>query len=452
MAKAQDFTNGSIKKQILTFALPILLGNLFQQFYTLADTAIAGHILGDSALSAIGATSSVSSLILTVAFGINAGFGIVIAQAFGEKNNRKLKRSFAQSIMFGLIFSVLVAAISPLIINSVLRAMNTPEEIFSDARAYILILLEFVIVTMFYNLEATVLRSLGDSKTSVIFIIISTVVNIFLDWLFMAKLNLGVKGAAAATVLARVVECVIVVWWTHARADKNHFIVGAYRDFKIPGTLVRQIIIKGTPLLLNETLWAGGMAVLMQCYSTRGLAVVAGFNISNTVANLFNVVFIALGSAISIIVGQQLGAGKLEEAVDTDRKMIVFSVFCCLVIGACMFAIAPFFPRIYNTTEEVRGLAKQFIRIASACMPLYGFMHATYFTLRSGGKTVITFLFDSVYVWVVDIPLAFVLTRFTGLPIVPIYLSCQLIEIIKCIIGYVMVKKKIWVNNMVMEH
>ena len=243
----------------------------------------------------------------------------------------------------------------------------------------------------------------------------------------------------------------IVVLLTHARADNNHFIVGAYRDFKIPGTLVRQIIIKGTPLLLNETLWAGGMAVLMQCYSTRGLAVVAGFNISNTVANLFNVVFIALGSAISIIVGPQLGAGKLEEAVDTDRKMIVFSVFCCFVIGACMFAIAPFFPRIYNTTEEVRGLAKQFIRIASACMPLYGFMHATYFTLRSGGRTVITFLFDSVYIWVVDIPLAFVLTRFTGVPIVSIYLSCQLIEIIKCIIGYVMVKKKIWVNNMVME-
>lgn len=202
------------------------------------------------------------------------------------------------------------------------------------------------------------------------------------------------------------------------------------------------------PLLLNETLWSLGMAMLTQCYSTRGLAVVAGLNISTTVSNLFNVVFIALGSAISIVVGQLLGAGKLEEAVDTDRKMIFFSVACCLGIGTVMFLIAPLFPQIYNTTNEVRQLAAGFIRIASAFMPLYAFLHAAYFTLRSGGKTFITFLFDSVYVWVFDIPLAFALTRFTGIDIIWIYFYCQSIEIVKCVIGFVLVKKKIWVNNM----
>ena len=202
------------------------------------------------------------------------------------------------------------------------------------------------------------------------------------------------------------------------------------------------------PLLLNETLWSLGMAMLTQCYSTRGLAVVAGLNISTTVSNLFNVVFIALGSAISIVVGQLLGAGKLEEAVDTDRKMIFFSVACCLGIGTVMFLIAPLFPQIYNTTNEVRQLAASFIRIASAFMPLYAFLHAAYFTLRSGGKTFITFLFDSVYVWVFDIPLAFALTRFTGMDIIWIYFYCQSIEIVKCVIGFVLVKKKIWVNNM----
>ena len=203
------------------------------------------------------------------------------------------------------------------------------------------------------------------------------------------------------------------------------------------------------PLLINETLWSLGTAMLNQCYSTRGLAVVAGLNISSTVSNLFNVVFIALGSSIAIVVGQLLGAGKLEEAVDTDRKMIFFSVSSCFVVGMSMFLIAPLFPQIYNTSQDVRELATRFIRISSACMPLYAFMHASYFTLRSGGKTWITFLFDSVYIWVFNIPLAFVLTRFTGLYIVYVFLCCQLIEIFKCVIGFILLKKRIWVNDLV---
>jgi Na+-driven multidrug efflux pump len=263
--------------------------------------------------------------------------------------------------------------------------------------------------------------------------------------------KLGVFGAAVATVLSRIVEAMIVVIWTHHHQEKNKFIAGAFKNFRIPPVLAKQIVIKGLPLLINETLWSAGMAFLVQCYSTRGLAVVAGINISGTVSNLFNVVFIAMGSAIAIIIGQLLGAGKMEEAKDTDRKMIAFSVFCCMVIGCFMMLIAPFFPLLYNTTDTVRALATRFIIVSSLCMPLYAFMHACYFTLRSGGKTIITFLFDSVYVWVVDIPLALVLTRFTGIPILPIYIACQLIEIVKCIIGYVLVKKGVWINNMVAE-
>ena len=199
---------------------------------------------------------------------------------------------------------------------------------------------------------------------------------------------------------------------------------------------------------MNETMWAAGMAVLNQTYSNRGLEVVAGLNISGTVSNLFNVVFIAMGSAIAIMVGQLLGAGKLEEAVDTDRKMITFSVFSCFIIGTIMILIAPLFPRIYNTSETVRKLASEFIIVASACMPLYAFTHAAYFTLRSGGKTMVTFLFDSVYVWLVCIPLAMFLVYQTDFPIFQVYFICQLTEIVKCLIGFILVKKRVWVNNL----
>ena len=187
----------------------------------------------------------------------------------------------------------------------------------------------------------------------------------------------------------------------------------------------------------------------MQCYSYRGLNAVAALNISTTISNLFNVVFLALGSAIAIIVGQLLGAGKMEEARQTDTKLIAFSVASCLVLGSILAVLAPLFPMLYKTTQEVKDLAAVFIRIAALCMPLAGFVHASYFTLRSGGKTIVTFLFDSVFLWCVTVPLAYCLSRFTGLHIVPLYLCCQLIDIIKCIIGFVLLKKGVWINNIV---
>ena len=192
-----------------------------------------------------------------------------------------------------------------------------------------------------------------------------------------------------------------------------------------------------------------GMSALNAIYSRGGLAVVAGLNISNTVSNVFNIVYIALGSSVSIIVGQLLGAGKMEEAKDTDTKLIVFSVVSCIGFGLFMSLISPFLHKIYNTTDEERHYASYFILIIAMCMPLEAFMNASYFTLRSGGKTFITFLFDSVSIWVISIPFAYILMNFTSIGIVTIYLLCQLISIIKCIIGYVLVKKGVWINNIV---
>ena len=203
--------------------------------------------------------------------------------------------------------------------------------------------------------------------------------------------------------------------------------------------------------MCNEILWAAGMAVLNQCYSLRGLEAVAALNISTTISNLFNVVFMAMGSSISILVGQLLGAGKMEEARDTDRKLIVFSVLSCFVLGGLMIVLSPLFPKVYNTSDQVKTLAVLLLRVAAGCMPLHAFIHASYFTMRSGGKTIVTFLFDSVYLWCVNIPLAYVLSRFTGLPMAPLYLCCQLIDFIKCAIGFVLVKKGIWLNNIVSQ-
>ena len=262
---------------------------------------------------------------------------------------------------------------------------------------------------------------------------------------------MGVQGAAIATVISRFLEASIVVGWVHTHIDQAEFIVGAYKSLRIPMALMKQILIKGAPLAINEALWALGITMLNQCYSNRGLAVVGALNIASTISNLFNVVFLALGESVSIIIGQYLGAGDMEKAKDEDRKLIAFSVMCSVVIGFLMAMCRKVFPQFYNTQEEVKSLAASFILVTSIMMPFFALLHASYFTLRTGGKTIITFLFDSVFVWVIAVPIAFVLTHFTSMPILPLYIAVTCADFIKCTIGVILVKKGVWLQNIVNE-
>lgn len=201
--------------------------------------------------------------------------------------------------------------------------------------------------------------------------------------------------------------------------------------------------------MVNEMLWAAGMAVISQCYAVRGLEVVAAQNISSTITNLFNVVYIQLGGSISVVVGQYLGANRLKEARDADNKMIFFSVACCAVMAALMAVVGGIFPSIYNTEESIRQLARMLIQVSALLMPVCAFCHCAYFTLRSGGKTIITFLFDSAYTWVLVIPVAYVLANYTDLSIVTVFLLVQSMELIKAAIGFFMVKSDSWLQNIV---
>ncbi len=219
----------------------------------------------------------------------------------------------------------------------------------------------------------------------------------------------------------------------------------------MPGELLRQVLILGAPLLANEVLWAGGMATLNQCYSMRGLEVVSAFNISTTVSNLFFCAFLAMGDAVAIIVGKLLGAGETERAVDEDRKLIAFSVALSVAVGAAMALLSPLIPQIYNTTAAVKTLAVRLLLVAAAMMPLNAFVNSAYFTLRSGGKTVITFIFDCCFLWVLSIPVAFVLSRFTALPVVPMYAVVEGLNLVKAAIGFWLVRSRRWVNNLVAD-
>lgn len=209
------------------------------------------------------------------------------------------------------------------------------------------------------------------------------------------------------------------------------------------------ILCRGTPLLVNEFLWSSGMAVLLQCYSVRGLDVVAACNIATTVSNLFKVVFLSMGNAVAIMVGQALGANDIERAKNCTWRLMTLSVGSNLIMATLLTLFAPAIPNIYNTEPHVRQIATQLIYVVAVMMPAYSFSHCCYFTLRSGGKTIITFLFDSVFTWCVNVPAAWLLAYKTGLGIVPLYFGVQALEMVKVVVGFVLVKKGVWIHNIV---
>lgn len=448
-------------KMVLLVVIPIIIQNGITNFVSLLDNIMVGQV-GTEQMSGVAIVNQLIVVFNICVFGGVSSAGIFTAQYYGQGNREGVRNTFR----FKFIICMIMAAFAMILfffggeelIMLYLHEGTQDGDIAKTlqyGKEYLSVIMIGMIPYAISQTYASTLRETGETmvpmKIGIVAVFLNLVGNFFLIFGNLGAPKLGAVGAAISTDIARFAECFILIWWTHRNHERHDFIEEAYRSMRIPKALTKDIIKKGIPLLLNEAAWSMGQAFLMQCYSMRGLAVVAGLNISSTVSNLFNVVFLSMGNAIAIIIGQLLGAGKMEEAKDTDRKLLVFTVATCAVFGSLLAAISPVFPKIYNTSAEVQGLATRFILIAAACMPLYAFMHGCYFTLRSGGKTWITVLFDSVYVWCVDIPLAYVLSRFTEVPIVWVYLSCQLIETIKCFIGYALVKKGIWLQNIVSE-
>ena len=446
-------------KMVLAIAIPIMLQNGITNFVALLDNIMIGRI-GTEQMSGAAIVNQLIFVYNLCIFGGVSGAGIFTAQYYGQKDTEGIRNTFRFKLWLSLIITVATIILFILYGSSLISMYleGDPQSVqaittLMYGRQYMLIMLAGLPAFMLAQDYSSTLRECGETVLPMKAGIASVLVNLLFNYLLIyGKLGfpiLGVQGAAIATVISRYVEVFIITIWAHHHKEQNPFVDKLYSTLKIPAYLTKKILIKGTPLLVNETLWASGMAMLSQCYSVRGLNVVAGLNISNTINNLFNISFVSLGSAVAILVGQLLGAGKMEEAKDTAYKLIVFSVALCSFLAVIMLFLSPLFPQLYNTNEEARQLAKYFIIITAIFMPQNAFLNAAYFTLRSGGKTVITFLFDSVFIWCVNVTIAFILSRFTALPVLVIYTMVQFGDSIKCIIGFILVKKGVWVQNIV---
>lgn len=448
-------------KMVLAIAVPIMIQNGITNFVSLLDNIMIGQV-GTEQMSGAAIVNQLIFVYNLCLFGGVSGAGIFTAQYYGQGNHEGIRQTFRYKFWLGVILTaatvIVFLTMGDSLIHIYLQGEGTPQEVAATlqyGKQYLYIMLLGFVPFMLGQVYSSTLRECGETvlpmKAGVAAVMINLIFNYILIYGKFGFPALGVQGAAIATVISRYVEVLIIVIWTHRHKEKNPFAKGLYKTLKVPGRLAWKIFVKGTPLLLNEALWATGVAMLVQCYSVRGLNVVAGLNISNTINNVFNIVFIALGDSVAIVVGQLLGLGDMKKARDTDNKMIAFSVFCCLGVAVVLFVMAPLFPELYNTNAEAKSLAKYFIMITAAFMPNNAFLHAAYFTLRSGGKTIITFLFDSVFMWVGSVVIAFVLSRYTALPVVAIFALVQAADLIKSAIGFILVKKGIWLQNLVVN-
>ena len=457
--KDKYFGDKNFYKMTLTIAIPIIIQNHLTNLVSMADNIMVGQ-LGTNQMSGVAIINQLFFVFNLLVFGGMSGAGLFSAQYFGQKNHNGVRDVFRMKILIGIAIiaislSVMIFLHEPLI-NMFLHEGSSSgniQETFNYAKNYLYIMVIGIAPFVISNCYNTTLKESGQTVVPMKAGVLAVVFDIVLNYIFIfGKLGfpaMGVVGAAIATVISRFVECGYLVIYTHRHSNDYPFIKHCYRTLKVPGSLVKKIIVTGTPLMLNEFLWAGGLTLQTQALSTKGLATVGGLNICNTIGNISNCIFVTMGTTIAIVVGQLLGAGKLKEAKVTATRMAAFSLLISFGMIIILGLLGPVFPHFYNTTDEIRELATKFIWAVAAATPFISLSNSEYFILRSGGKTIITFLFDSCFVCLVNVPVAICLTKFTAIHIVGIFFLVNMLEGVKALIGFIMVKKDIWLNTIV---
>lgn len=461
MKKQEYFGDKEFYRHIFAVMIPIMIQGAFTSFVNMLDNIMVGR-LGTAEMTGVSVANQFVFIYMLCMFGAVSGAGIFGAQFHGNGNTEGVRNTFRFKIMLTVLLAVIFTALllwkQDALIGMYLKGeagAGEAEATFGFAKQYLnVVILEMIPMALCQSFAST-LRETNQVTPPMAAGIAAVLVNLCLNYILIfgnfGAPKLGVAGAAIATVISRIVELAINLIWCLANPKKAAFFRGAFRSFKVPASLMGRITLKGLPLMLNETLWSAGLALVDQCYSLRGLNVVSAQNIVYTFYDLFCVAFTSCGSAIGIVIGQELGAGRLEQAKADSKKLCVLSTFIGIAVGAAFALLSGVIPQIYNTTDEVRRLASDIIIVFGAVMPMLAYCNATYFIVRAGGKTLITMLTDCGYVWIFQLPAAYYISRYTGIPIVPFYVIIQALQIIKVAMGTYFVKKGVWLTNIVEE-
>ena len=382
--KTMDLTTGHPLKQILIFSIPLVFGTIFQQLYSFADTVIVGRCLGTDALAAVGATSSLHFLILGFVQGACVGFGIPVAQSYGAKDRDEMCRYLWNGTWICLLISLFLSLGSVLLTDTLLAIMNTPEEIFFMARAYIVILFAGISASVLYNYSASVMRAMGDSRHPFYFLLFSSVLNVILDYVLIAFFHMGVSGAAAATVFSQFVSGVLNVWWMFRRMD---MIQGKKSQMKPSLPHIKRLCVVGLPMGFEYSVSAIGAVILQNSINTLGSGAVAAQTAGEKIRQMFTLPMESVGMAIATYAGQNFGAGKLKRIRQGIKQGMVIQLVYCVVIWAVLLGMNGLLVQIVlgEAQPEISAEAGRYLFIVSCLFIFHGSLMVFRNTLQGMG-------------------------------------------------------------------
>lgn len=391
---AVDLLHGPIMKSMLIFALPIFISNLFQQMYNTVDTMIVGNYLGETSLAAIGAGSPIYDLMVGFAFGMGNGMSLVTGRNFGSGDRNKLKKSVAAAIVLGTMVAVIITVIAQLSVSPLLKALNTPEEILEESRSYVSTITLFIVVMLAYNLCSGILRAVGNSVMPLVFLVISSVLNVVLDLLFITQFHMGIRGAAIATVIAQGVSVVLCLIYI---GKYNRMLVPEKQHFKMEHDMCREMISQGIAMGLMSSIVQAGSAILQSGINGLGYLTIAGHTAARKVYMFCNILFSSMAHATSSFVSQNRGADQPARIRRALRDVMIYDICMACVITVVLFFAAPTLIRLISgsTEEVILTNGSRYLRTVAPFYSILGMLLALRFALQAIGKKILP-LFSSI--------------------------------------------------------
>lgn len=447
-------------KTLLAIVIPIILQQFITQFVSLVDNLMIGNV-GNSEMTGVSLANQLLFVFNLAIFGSLSGASLFASQYYGADNKKGYQQTFKFKWLIGctivliatLLFVLFDDQLLSFFINSKDGEFSDPAIVLSSGKSYLMIMIIGNVPFLIKEIYATSLREMKQTFVPMLCGIIAIGVNLLFNSLLIFGLcgfpKLGIVGAAIATVISRFVEMGIVIIYTHIKINKFYFLKGAYKGDRLSSQSIKKFIPKTLLLIANETLWAGGLTLMLSCYSYRGLDIVSSFNIANTISNVFITIGTSLGNAAAIVIGAMLGAKQTEVAKQSSYRIMGFAFVISIIFSLLQIVCSFIIPNIYDSSEEIKLMARNLIIISAILLPFNAVNSVCYFTLRAGGRMLITIFFDSVFVILVRVPLAFVLSHFTSLSIYWVFFFATAVDLVKIFIGYYLINKGIWIRYIV---
>lgn len=444
----KTFKDKQFLRDFFRVSFPVMLHAFILFIVSFVDNIMVGSI-SNEAISGVYAANQATFIFICSSLGLISGAGIFIQQFFGAKDDEHIKQCFRYKLVASFIFLLIVIPLYYLVGEKIIYFYCHKDAnaslILEEGKSYLFVVILSYIPFLFASCYSTSLREIGHAKVSMIAGLVAFFVNVIFNSLFIFVFKLGVKGAAYATIMARCSELIVVAIISHKK--KFSFCTGAFKKFYIENDLVTRVTKKSIFLFLNEVFWVTGMIMISLAYSQRD-NVLSALSVVYTMSDVFGIVFQGLSIGIGVLVGGYLGANEFEKAKDYASKIYVLGTCIALCATLLLCALSPIIPMLFKQIDgSQKILASKLIRIYGIFIPFYCFCTMNYVILKTGGKTILTFMLDSVLQWILYIPLAWILSSFTSLSLFYIYIAVQSADILKTIIGFVLVKRGTWVQN-----